>query len=81
MKKDNLFRSVKLWSTLIELTWSTTFEVLTKEWLLVKKELVGALITGMMFAEILLNRDVGIMLPGNGVRVADVPTPAVVAGS
>ena len=36
---------------------------------------------GMMFAEILLNRLVGMMLPGNGVRVAEAPVPTVVAGS
>ena len=36
---------------------------------------------GMMFAEILLKRLVGMMLPGNGVRVPPVPEPEVVAGS
>ncbi len=34
-----------------------------------------------MFAEILLNRLVGIWLFANGVRVAEDPEPTVVAGS
>ena len=36
---------------------------------------------GIIFAEILLNRLVGMTFPGNGARVAPVPLPTVVAGS